>query len=452
MRRSSRVDPGIPLLIATILGLLLSTLSGYAHDVKDPVCRMIVDSDATKFKQRLGNKTFYFCSKRCQESFAREPEKYERLAAQLEKEDPREYTVEFRTTRPPIARQPVEMEFAVRYTDTKELVREFEVIHERLFHLIMVTEDLSWFEHQHPVRGEDGIFRLTWRFPRPGSYRLYADFTPSDGDNQVKLIELTVGGGPSKSYPLRPDAKRVKQIGEYRVELQVRTEPLRMETPAVLTYTFRDRQGRLIRDLQSFIGAPGHLIAISQDGKEVIHTHNLHATEERGKGALPQVEATMGQGHLNVTPEMATETGPSISFKLTLPTAGLYKTWAQFMRNNRVITVPFTFQVADLWETAAKPKTPAAAARPGAVQQATIVIDGEYRPNRVTVRAGKRVRLTFVLKEEAGCGEVLQIPALGVKRALKPGQQTVVTFTPRKAGTIPFTCGMNMYSGRIVVN
>ncbi len=301
-----------------------------AHDVKDPVCRMTVDSDTTKWTHKLGNKSFYFCAQACRDKFAAAPEKYEKLAAQLEKGDLHEYTVDLTTVpEQPAAGQPVRLEFAVRYKEDGKLVPEFELIHERLFHLIMVTEDLRWFEHQHPVRGEDGVFRKTWTFPTPGKYTLYADFTPADGDNQVVPLPLTVGGGPGRSVPLSPDRRMAKHVGDYRVDLQVRGGPLRMEKGAVLTYTLRDRQGRPLRDMQPFIGATGHLLAISQDGKEVVHTHAVHGSRE----------APTEAGAIHVTPEMATEAGPSFSFKLTVPTGGLYKTWAQFMHRNRVITV-----------------------------------------------------------------------------------------------------------------
>ena len=80
------------------------------------------------------------------------------------------------------------------------------------------------------------------------------------------------------------------------------------------------------------------------------------------------------------------------------------------------------------------------------------MIDGEYQPATVTVKAGKPVQLTFVLKETSGCGDVLQFPSLGLKRTLKPGQKTVISFTPGKRGAIRFTCGMDMYRGQIIVN
>jgi YHS domain-containing protein/plastocyanin len=427
-------------LVAVVGGVLLGPPL-YAHDVKDPVCRMTVDSDTTRYKHKLGNKSFYFCSKQCQVTFARTPAKYEKMAAQLEKEDAHEYRVDLKTPRPAVVGQPVPLEFAIRYADSGKLVRKFEVIHEKLFHLLMVSEDMSWFEHQHPVRGADGIFRISWRFPRAGRYRLYADFTPADGDNQVLMVPLTVAGANARTYPLKPDLARVKQVGDYRVSLTLRPGALQQEKQAVLTYTVRDRSGRLLRNMQPFIGAPGHLIAISQDGKEVIHTHALS----------PSTRQAMAHGAVAVTPAMATEKGPNFSFKLTLPTDGLYKTWAQFMHNNRVITVPFTFHVAGLWADSTRAAAPAKPARAATAQRARVAIDLGYKPDVVTAKAGRPVQITFVRQEKGGCGEVVQFPGLGIKRTLKAGEKTVVSFTPKKAGTIKFTCGMDMYQGRVVV-
>jgi YHS domain-containing protein len=406
----------------------------FAHDVKDPVCRMTVDSDTARYKHKLGNRTFYFCSKKCVDTFAKAPQKYERLAEVLAKQDLHEYAVELRAAENPVAGTPVALEIAVRYAKSGELVRNFELVHERLLHLIMTTEDMSWFEHQHPKRGEDGLFRLTWTFPRPGRYRLYADFTPADGDNQVKPLTLAVGGGPEKHVPLKADRKLSRMVGDLRFELSIQGGPLRVEQPALLTYRVEDGGGRPLRDLQPFIGAMGHVLAISRDGKEVIHTHAIQSVSQPAMGGEKEP--------FRVTQAMVTEKGPAFSFKLTLPTSGLYRVWAQFMRSNRVYTVPFTFDVADIW---------APRQVQNAAQKATVVIDGKYLPGKVAVRRGSPVALTFVRKEEAGCGGVVHFPTLGIKRTLKPGERTVVTFTPRKAGRLPFTCGMAMYRGELIV-
>lgn len=61
------------------------------------------------------------------------------------------------------------------------------------------------------------------------------------------------------------------------------------------------------------------------------------------------------------------------------------------------------------------------------------------------------MELTFLRKEASGCGDVVQFPTLGLTRTLVPGQETVIAFTPRKPGTVPFTCGMSMYRGQVIV-
>ena len=102
------------------------------------------------------------------------------------------------------------------------------------------------------------------------------------------------------------------------------------------------------------------------------------------------------------------------------------------------------------------PPKGAAAVRPAqaqtekGVQKATVVIDGGYTPATVSVKVGKPVQLTFLRREASGCGNVVRFPDLKLERTLKTGEKAVVTFTPKKAGTTHFTCGMGMYRGQVV--
>lgn len=95
----------------------------------------------------------------------------------------------------------------------------------------------------------------------------------------------------------------------------------------------------------------------------------------------------------------------------------------------------------------------AAATQNGNIQQATIVIENTtYVPDTVALKAGVPVRLTIDRRESVACSDQLVIPSLGVRAALKPNGKTVIGFTPRAAGQIPFTCGMGMMSGRFIVS
>ena len=82
-------------------------------------------------------------------------------------------------------------------------------------------------------------------------------------------------------------------------------------------------------------------------------------------------------------------------------------------------------------------------------QKATIVVNNGFSPSTVTVKAGQPVRLVFDTKEK-GCIDTVVFDKMHLKKSLKNGTKTVVTFTPKKAGTYGFHCAMNMMKGQIV--
>ncbi|CAN5341455.1 hypothetical protein BH11ARM1_BH11ARM1_15360 [soil metagenome] len=85
------------------------------------------------------------------------------------------------------------------------------------------------------------------------------------------------------------------------------------------------------------------------------------------------------------------------------------------------------------------------------VQKVAVTINGGYSPSVVQVVAGKPVELTFTRTEKSGCGGQVVIKGLNYSKAVASGKSIVVKFTPKKADDIPFTCGMGMISGKIVV-
>src|SRR5438874_1044290 len=74
--------------------------------------------------------------------------------------------------RAPQAGKPVRVTLTVRDIETGRSVRDFEITHERLFHLFVVSHDLELFAHVHPQLGRDGRLRASIDLPRPGPYQL----------------------------------------------------------------------------------------------------------------------------------------------------------------------------------------------------------------------------------------------------------------------------------------
>lgn len=99
-------------------------------------------------------------------------------------------------------------------------------------------------------------------------------------------------------------------------------------------------------------------------------------------------------------------------------------------------------------------QSPAAAvvAASGGPAEVVITVDGGYSPAVVQVRKGERVRLVFDRKDTSSCSEEVVIPAFDVRQFLPSGERTVIEIQPTEAGRFPFTCGMSMLRGSIIVD
>jgi plastocyanin domain-containing protein len=93
----------------------------------------------------------------------------------------------------------------------------------------------------------------------------------------------------------------------------------------------------------------------------------------------------------------------------------------------------------------------AAAAGAGGVQVVDVTVKGGYRPASIVARAGRPLRLNFTRREATPCGEEVVLPEFGRRAHLPEGETVSVEVTPERPGEYEFTCGMNMYKGKLIV-
>ncbi len=86
------------------------------------------------------------------------------------------------------------------------------------------------------------------------------------------------------------------------------------------------------------------------------------------------------------------------------------------------------------------------------VQEINIQVNGSYSPDTIVVEKGQLVRLNFYRDETASCSEQVIFSDFGIARDLPAYKTTSIEFTPSKTGEFPFTCGMRMMRGKLVVN
>ncbi len=85
------------------------------------------------------------------------------------------------------------------------------------------------------------------------------------------------------------------------------------------------------------------------------------------------------------------------------------------------------------------------------IQEIDITVKSGYSPDVIVVRSGVPVRLNFYRDETSSCSEQVILSDFGIARDLPAFKTTAVEFTPNKPGEFPFTCGMNMLHGKLVV-
>lgn len=98
-----------------------------------------------------------------------------------------------------------------------------------------------------------------------------------------------------------------------------------------------------------------------------------------------------------------------------------------------------------------KGKAVAAQSGAGGVLEVDVTVKGGYQPAIVEARTGQRLRLNFTRREASTCGEEVVLPAFGRRAHLPQNTSVPIEIVPDKPGEYEFTCGMNMYRGKIVV-
>lgn len=184
--------------------------------------------------------------------------------------------------------------------------------HERDLHLIVVGRDLSFFRHVHPTLGSDGVWAVSMTLADAGVYKAFADFTPGARASALVLgTDLTVAGAFAPR-PL-PEVSRTSSVDGYTVTLDGHLTAGR-DSDVVMTVR---KDGRAVTDLQPYLGAFGHLVAIRLGDLAYLHVH----------------------------PE-AGPPRPGITFTVEVPTVGTYRLFLDFKYGDKVRTAAFTVNAA----------------------------------------------------------------------------------------------------------
>lgn len=196
-------------------------------------------------------------------------------------------------------------------------VTDFELDHEEEMHLIAVRADGQHFAHVHPERDQDGTWSIPWQWEEAGTYRVFADFVPAETGEGLTLSTTVQIDGTYESVPAEPAAQTTVNGFDVAVE-----GDLIAGEASELTMTIT-RDGEPVTELEPYLGAFGHLVALRDGDLAYLHVH-------------PHGDA----------PETGETSGPEVVFEATAPTEGRYLLYLDFQVDGQVHTAPLVIDTA----------------------------------------------------------------------------------------------------------
>lgn len=257
----------------------------------------------------------------------------------------------------PKPNEKVKFRFSIFNPKTGAAEKDFALLHEKLFHLFIVSQDLSQFQHIHPAFNADGSFSIETVLPQAGRYKIYCDFYPVDGSPQVLQQNISTAGYKEDLFGAKPiinpeeiftkvvEGEKIKKenaenlgvvlsalkptpANNMKVELVIEPEQIIAGKQTTLKYHLFDaKTGEPIKDLSPYLGAWGHTLILSEDQTDYVHSHPTELPPSVLD--LEEVDESKFLG------------GPNVTFEAMFPRPGKYKIWTQFLRGDTITTVTF---------------------------------------------------------------------------------------------------------------
>lgn len=195
-------------------------------------------------------------------------------------------------------------------------VTTYDVEHDKQLHLIAVRRDFTGFQHVHPELSSDGTWATELDLTA-GQWRLFADFKAIDADALTLGADLAVAGNYQPVEHARES--RAAEVDGYNVNLN---GDLSGGTDAKLTLSVK-QDGTPVTDLEPYLGAYGHLVALRDGDLAYLHVH---------PDGMP------GDG--------TTRPGPDVVFHAAVPSTGNYHLYLDFKHQGVVRTAAFTIDTS----------------------------------------------------------------------------------------------------------
>ncbi|MGA7730904.1 MAG: hypothetical protein WCD37_06490 [Chloroflexia bacterium] len=213
------------------------------------------------------------------------------------------------------------------------------IAHEKLMHLILVSQDLGSFQHLHPASQGEGVYATETSVSLAGKYVLFDEFVTAEGTTQIERHVVATEGADEADTPAMLSATlgELQEWGDLRATLTTGAPRIRRRLPTGFLMNVVTKDGQPVTDMQPWLGAPCHIVIVSADTKQFAHTHG-----DVPGGSMSGDMGTMGNMAMPTPPA---QFGPRLAFTHTFMQPGPYRVWVQFTYQGEVATFGFNVVV-----------------------------------------------------------------------------------------------------------
>lgn len=80
-----------------------------------------------------------------------------------------------------------------------------------------------------------------------------------------------------------------------------------------------------------------------------------------------------------------------------------------------------------------------------------ITVSGGYSPEVISIPKGQITKINFLRTDPTDCLSEVVLSDFKIRKELPLNQKVSVEITPQKEGEYKFSCGMNMYHGKVII-
>ncbi len=216
-------------------------------------------------------------------------------------------------------------------------VDDFVPDHGHLMHLFVLSPTLDRLWHLHPSEIRTGAFEQNLPALPSGKYELFADLVHATGVSETVTGAFETGA--LQGSPLTGDDSAWSESDPPLGKIVWVRDNTPLVPKRLTTFTFRaeDDNGQPARDLELYMGMPGHAIFVKRDRTVFAHVH------PSGSASMAAIDIAMPGNASHAQHETAPPS--TVTFPYGFPEPGQYRIFVQMKRAGAIVTGAFDADV-----------------------------------------------------------------------------------------------------------